>query len=167
MVLIDISTSHNVDSPRSLRFNFCQMIDLFRMFIMLWICHLCGWLHSHELSKIMAKLAMSLKRNVIFAQFLEMLSYNNVTSLLTTFVHEAKIIGKSFDLVFSRFLFYFIFLLKMHFKNLMRLGFRWLAKSIETIKLYNRIFGCSYSLCFYISMVQHWNSATSKKAILK
>ena len=43
--------------------------------------------------------------------------------------------------------------LKMHWKNSARLGFRWLTKSIETIKLYKRSFSRCYSLCFYISMV--------------
>ena len=36
LVLWDISTNHNVGSPRSLHFKFCQMIYLFRTFIMLW-----------------------------------------------------------------------------------------------------------------------------------
>ena len=44
--------------------------------------------------------------------------------------------------------------LKMHRKNSTRLGFRWLTKSIETIKLYKRSFCRCYSLCFYISMLQ-------------
>ena len=33
--------------------------------------HLCGWLLSYDLSKISAKLAVSLKHNIIFAKFLD------------------------------------------------------------------------------------------------
>ena len=36
LVLLDISTSHNVGSPRSLHFKFCHMIYLFKTFIRLW-----------------------------------------------------------------------------------------------------------------------------------
>ena len=43
--------------------------------------------------------------------------------------------------------------LKMHYKNSTRLGFRWLTKSVEIIKLYKRSFSRCYSLCFYISMI--------------
>ena len=46
-------------------------------------------------------------------------------------------------------------LLKMHLKNLTCLGFWWLTKSIETIKIYNRSFFHCYSLCFSISMTNH------------
>ena len=55
---------------------------------------------------------------------------------------------------------------KMHCKNSTRLCFRWLTKSIETIKLCKRSFYRCYSLCFYIFMIwQTWshqqeNSAT-------
>ena len=42
--------------------------------------------------------------------------------------------------------------LKIHWKNSTRLGFRWLMKSIETIKLFKSSFCRCYSLCFYISM---------------
>ena len=34
--LLDISTNHNVGPLRSLQFKFCQMIYLFKTFIMLW-----------------------------------------------------------------------------------------------------------------------------------
>ena len=39
--------------------------------------HLCGWLLSYDLSKISAKLVISLKHNTIFAKFLEVLLDNN------------------------------------------------------------------------------------------
>ena len=45
--------------------------------------------------------------------------------------------------------------LQMHWKNSTRLGFRWLTKSIKTIKLYKRSFCRCYFLCFYISMIYH------------
>ena len=35
LVLLEISTNHNVESPRSLHFTFCQIIYLFKVFIML------------------------------------------------------------------------------------------------------------------------------------
>ena len=35
-VLLDISTNHNVGFPRSLHLKFCQIIYLFKTFIMLW-----------------------------------------------------------------------------------------------------------------------------------
>ena len=35
LILLDISTNHNVGSPRSLHFKVCQMIYLSKMFIML------------------------------------------------------------------------------------------------------------------------------------
>ena len=35
LVLLEISTNHNVESPRSLHFKFCQIIYLFKVFIML------------------------------------------------------------------------------------------------------------------------------------
>ena len=38
------------------------------------------WLISYDLSKISAKLVVSVKRNIIFAKFLEILLDNNVTS---------------------------------------------------------------------------------------
>ena len=43
---------------------------------------------------------------------------------------------------------------RIHWKNSTRLGFRWLAKSVETIKFYKRSFSRCYSLCFCISMVK-------------
>ena len=45
--------------------------------------HLCGWLLSCNLSKISAKLAISLNHKIMFAKFLEILLENNVTSKLT------------------------------------------------------------------------------------
>ena len=35
LTLLDISTNHSVGSPRSLHFKFCQMIYLFKTFIIL------------------------------------------------------------------------------------------------------------------------------------
>ena len=43
--------------------------------------------------------------------------------------------------------------LKKHWKTSTCLGFRWLTKSVETIKLDKRSFCGSYSLCFCISMI--------------
>ena len=82
LVLLDISTYHNVGSPWSLHFKFCRMIYLFNTFNMKDF-HLCSWLLSYDLSKISAKLAISLKHNIIFAKFLKILLDNNVTSSLT------------------------------------------------------------------------------------
>ena len=45
--------------------------------------HLFGWLLSYDLSKISAKLAISLKHKMIFAIFFEILLDNNVNSSLT------------------------------------------------------------------------------------
>ena len=42
--------------------------------------YLGGWLRSYELSKILAKLDLSPKHNLIFAKFLEILLDNSVTS---------------------------------------------------------------------------------------
>ena len=54
--------------------------------------HLCGWLLSYDL------LVTSLKHNIIFAKFLEILLYNNVASLrIHTFADKAKFIWKLFD----------------------------------------------------------------------
>ena len=52
--------------------------------------HLCGWLLSYDLSKISAKLVISLKHNIIFAKFLEILLDNNVTSLHTHIRSQSK-----------------------------------------------------------------------------
>ena len=41
--------------------------------------HLSGWLLSYDLSKILAKLVISIKHNIIFAKFLEILLDSNVT----------------------------------------------------------------------------------------
>ena len=42
--------------------------------------HLYGWLLTYDVSKISAKLDISLKYNISFAKFLEILLDNNVTS---------------------------------------------------------------------------------------
>ena len=65
--------------------------------------HLCGWLLSYDLSKISAKLVISLKHNIIFAKFLEILLDNNVTSSHTHIADKTKIIWKLFEFIFSDF----------------------------------------------------------------
>ena len=45
--------------------------------------HSSGWLLSYDLSKISAKLAISLKHNIIFAKFIDILLDDRVTSSLT------------------------------------------------------------------------------------
>ena len=52
--------------------------------------HLCIWLLSYDLSKIPAKLVISLKHNIIFAKFLEILLDNVVTSSLTHIRWQSK-----------------------------------------------------------------------------
>ena len=71
-----------------------------------------------------------------------------------TFSDKAKIIWNLFELIFSDFLLKKLSHQKKFLKNSTRLGFRWLTKSIETIKLCKRSFSRCYSLCFYISMVK-------------
>ena len=67
--------------------------------------HLCCWLLSYDLSKIPARVFISLKHNVIFAKFLKILLDDNVTfSHIYIFADKAKIIRKSFELIFSDFL---------------------------------------------------------------
>ena len=66
-------------------------------------------------------------------------------------------IQKSFGFIFSDFLlgdYLTKIILKVRLKNSTHLGFRWLTKLIETIKLYNRSFCRCYSFCFYISMMR-------------
>ena len=114
--------------------------------------HLGCWLLSYNLSNISAKLVISLKYNIIFAKFLEILLDNDVTSPHTNDRWQSKIN--------SEVIWYFIkdtispkCFLKMHLENSWNtLG---LTKSIETIKLYKRSFCRCYSLCFSISMVSH------------
>ena len=72
----NISVNHNVDSPETIHFRFCQIIYLF--FIMLW--RIFNWLLSYDLSKILAKLVISLNHHIFFARFLEILLNNNITS---------------------------------------------------------------------------------------
>ena len=45
--------------------------------------HLCSWFLGYDLSKISAKLPISLKQNIIFVKCIEILLDNNVTSSLT------------------------------------------------------------------------------------
>ena len=120
---------------------------------------ICGWLLSYNLSKISSKLAISPKHNIIFAKFLEILLDINVTSSLT----HIRWWSKNHLEVIWVYIFRFCInqtvsispncFLKMHLKNSTRLGFRWLKKSVETIKLDNRSFCRCYSLCFYISVL--------------
>ena len=100
--------------------------------------HLCGWLLSYDLSKTSAKLVISLKHNIFFAKFCEILLDNNIIGY-THSLTKQKSFGSYLSLYFPTFY--------------TRLDFRWLTKSIETIKLYKRSFSCCYSLCFYISII--------------
>ena len=52
--------------------------------------HLCRWLLSYNLSKISAKLVISLKHNMIFVKFIETLLDNNVTSSHTQIRWQSK-----------------------------------------------------------------------------
>ena len=82
--------------------------------------------------------------------------------LLDISTNQAKINWKSFECVFSYILLkanLTKLILKMHLKNSTRLGFRWLMKSTETIKLYNRSFCRCYSLFFYISMIRRCSTS--------
>ena len=83
LVLLDISTNHNVRSQRSLQFKFCQMIYLFKTLVIIWriFIYAVGYLVYDPL-KIFAKLVIYLKHNMIFAKFFEILLDNNVTSSL-------------------------------------------------------------------------------------
>ena len=51
--------------------------------------HLCSWFLSYDLSKISAKLLISLKQNIIFVKFIEILLDNKVTSS-RTHIRKAK-----------------------------------------------------------------------------
>ena len=106
---LDISTNHNVGSPMSLPFKFCQMIYLFKTFIILW----------------------------------------------RVFIYVFGCLVMTFEFIFSDFVLnapYRQTVFKNALEKLNAPGFRWLKKSIETIKLYHRSFCRCYSLCFYISM---------------
>ena len=121
--------------------------------------HFCSSLLSYDLSKISLKLAISLKHIIIFANFLEILLDNNVTSSLTHISHslrKQKSFGSYFSLYFPVFIKDTVNKLfsKMPLKNSTRLDFRWLTKLIEIVKLYNRSTCRCYSLCFSISMVK-------------
>ena len=84
-VLLNISTNHNVGSPRSLHLKFCRIIYLFKTFIMLWriFSYSVGYL-------VMTFQKSRLKHNIIFAKFLEILLDNNVTSLHTHVRSQSK-----------------------------------------------------------------------------
>ena len=128
LVLLDLSVNNNMGSPRYLHFRFCQMIYLFKTFTMLRrVFHLCGSLLSYDLSKISAKLVISLKHNIIFAKFLEILLDNNVTSLHPHIIDKAKITWKLFEFIFSNFLLTALShqnVFKNALENLTRIGFR-------------------------------------------
>ena len=77
LVLLDISTNHNVWSQRALHFKLFIIRHYMTDF------HLCNWLLSNDPLKIFAKLVIYLKHNIIFAKFLEIMLDNNATSSLT------------------------------------------------------------------------------------
>ena len=52
--------------------------------------HLCDCLLSYDFSKISAKLVISLKHNIIFAKFIEILLDNNLTSSHTHIAWPSK-----------------------------------------------------------------------------
>ena len=52
--------------------------------------HLCDWLLTYVLSKISAKLVISLKHNIIFVKLLEILLDNNLTSSHTHIRWQSK-----------------------------------------------------------------------------
>ena len=85
---------------------------------------LCGWLLSYDLSKILAKLVISLKHNIIFAKLLEILLNNNVTSSHTHIRLQSKNIRKLLEFIFSDFLLKALtkMIFKMHWKNSTHLG---------------------------------------------
>ena len=118
---------------------------------------LCSWLICYDVSKISASLAISLKHNIILAKLLEILLDNNVILSLT---HIRWRIKNHLEVIWVYIFQFFIKVLYHHtvFKNEFKisrhLGFRWLTKSIETIKFYNWSFCRCYSLCFYICMVK-------------
>ena len=66
LILLDVSTNHSVGLPRSLHFKFCQMIYLFKTFIMLWgiFSYAAGYLVM-TLVKISPKLALFLKFDIL------------------------------------------------------------------------------------------------------
>ena len=100
--------------------------------------HLCGWLLSYDLSKTSAKLVISLKHNIFFAKFCEILLDNNIIGY-THSLTKQKSFGSYLSLYFP--IFYTC------------LDFRWLTKSIETIKLYKR----SFSPLFFLVFVFLWS----------
>ena len=124
--------------------------------------HLCGWLLCYDLSKISAKLVISLKHNIIFAKFIEILLNNNVTSSHTHICRQ--------NINHSEVIWVYIFRFfikgtispkcfwKHSGKNSTRLGFRWLTKSIETIQLYKRSFCRRYPCVFIFLWSYHWKS---------
>ena len=60
---LDNSTNHNLGPSRSLHFKFCQMTSCYEWF------SIVRSVISHNSSKISAKLAISFKYNIIFANF--------------------------------------------------------------------------------------------------
>ena len=62
------------------------------------------YLLSYDLSKILAKLVISFKHNIIFAKFIEMLLTITYLFHIHTFADKVKIIWKLFELIFSNFL---------------------------------------------------------------
>ena len=89
-----------------------------------------------------AKLVISLKHNIIFEKFLEILLGNNVTFSHRHIRWQSKNNSEVMWVYISDFLLKAVFhqkFLKMYCKNSTRLGFRWLMKSIQTIKLYKKV----------------------------
>ena len=66
--------------------------------------HFSSWLLNYDLSKISAELVMSLKQNVVFAKFREMLFDNNLTSSYTHIRWQSKNHLEVICVIFSDFL---------------------------------------------------------------
>ena len=66
--------------------------------------HFSSWLLNYDLSKISAELVMSLKQNVVFGKFREMLFDNNLTSSYTHIRWQSKNHLEVICVIFSDFL---------------------------------------------------------------
>ena len=96
--------------------------------------HLCYWLLSYDLPMISVKLAISLKYNLLFAKFNDILLDNSVTSSFTRMLMKQTSFGSHLSLYFQIFylrLYLTKLILKMQLKNSARLGFRLLTKSLS------------------------------------
>ena len=95
------------------------------------------------------QIIQSVKHNIIFGKCLEILLDNNVITC-THSMTKQKLFGSHWVSIF-RFLIKGTIspnFLRMLLTNSTPLGFSWLTKSVETIKLYNRIFRRCYSCAF-------------------